>query len=335
MNMRWPKLLGSGPLLARESGWWVGLLLIFSASCANDQNLADIILDSDPVCEPRSGLGPVSNQLLTCTLVQRGLDRSFLIYIPDLYESQDIPAPLLFSLHGYTSSAIINMGYTGFQELADQHGFLLIYPQGSILSTTGATHWNVGGWTTGSTTNDVEFIEAIIEWASTNYRVDVNRIYSAGMSNGGSMSYHLACYLGSKVAAIASVTGPMTFDTYRDCIPRGSTPVLHIHGLIDPVVPYLGNSVMMPINDGIEYWVQASNCDSQGVETAIIDQDGDGIGGTYTKYENCTSSANVDLYLLDNLGHQWPVIRPGLVRADIDAASIVWGFLSNFEIDGG
>ena len=75
--MRWPKLLGSGPLLARESGWWVGLLLIFSASCANDQNLADIILDSDPVCEPRSGLGPVSNQLLTCTLVQRGLDRSF------------------------------------------------------------------------------------------------------------------------------------------------------------------------------------------------------------------------------------------------------------------
>ena len=335
MNMRCPKLLRSGTLLARESGWWVAFSLIFSVACENNQNLADVVLDSDPVCKPRTGLGAASNQLLTCTLVQRGLDRSFLIYIPDLYESQDIPAPLLFSLHGYTSSSIINLGYTGFQELADQHGFLLIYPQGSILSTTGATHWNVGGWTTGRTTNDVEFIEGIIEWASTNYRVDVNRIYSTGMSNGGSMSYHLACHLGSKVAAIASVTGPMTFDTYRDCIPRGSTPVLHIHGLIDPVVPYLGNSVMMPINDGIEYWVETSSCDSQGVETAIIDQDGDGIGGTYTRYENCTSSTNVDVYLLDNLGHQWPVARSGLIRADIDAASIVWEFLSSFDMNGG
>tara|TARA_Y100001934_G_C11797687_1_gene515680 strand:+ start:180 stop:458 length:279 start_codon:yes stop_codon:yes gene_type:complete len=92
---------------------------------------------------------------------------------------------------------------------------------------------------------------------------------------------------------------------------------------------------MMPINDVVEYWVQASNCDSQGVETAIIDQDGDGMGGTYTRYENCTNSAKVDLYLLDNLGHQWPVIRSGLVRADIDAASIVWGFLSSFDMNGG
>ena len=321
-------------LWARENEWWVAFLLIFSASCENGQNLADVIFDSDPVCELRTGLGDTSNQLLTCTLVQKGIDRSFLIYIPELYDSRDMSVPLLLSLHGYTSSAIINLSYTGFQELADQNGFLLIYPQGSILSTTGATHWNVGGWTEGSTTNDVEFIEGIIEWASTNYRVDVNRVYSAGMSNGGSMSYQLACYLGSKVAAIASVTGPMTFDTHRDCIPRASTPVVHIHGLIDTVVPYLGNSVMMPISDVIEYWVQTSNCDSQGIETPIIDQDGDGIGGTYTRYGNCTSSTNVDVYLLDNLGHQWPVARSGLIRADIDAASIVWEFLSRFDMNG-
>ena len=315
----------------------VSAALFFLVSCESRKGMTDVALNSNPVCVPRSGvtgLGSASDDLLLCTLVTEGLDRSFLIYIPDLYESQDISAPLLFSLHGYSSSAIVNYSYTGFQRIADREGFLIIYPQGSVLNATGATHWNVGGWTVGSTTNDVDFIDELIEWATKNYRIDSNRIYSTGMSNGGSMSYHLACFLSLKIAAIASVTGPMTFDTNRDCKPRGSTPVLQIHGVLDTVVPYLGNTVMMPINDVTEYWTQANNCDPQGTETPIDDRDGDGKGGIYTRYGNCSRNVNVDLYLLDNLGHQWPVAIPGLVRDDIDAASIVWGFLSNFDMKG-
>ena len=56
------------------------------------------------------------------------------------------------------------MNYTGFQSIADQNGFLVIYPQGTLLPSTGQTHWNVGGWTTGSTTDDVGFINEVIEF---------------------------------------------------------------------------------------------------------------------------------------------------------------------------
>ena len=99
----------------------------------------------------------------------------------------------------------------------------------------------LGGWTNSSTTDDVDFISSLIDWAADNYNVDLNRVYSTGMSNGGYMSYHLACNLSEKVAAIASVTGSMTPDTYNDCSPNHPTAIMQIHGDVDTVVPYFGN----------------------------------------------------------------------------------------------
>ena len=51
---------------------------------------------------------------------------------------------------------------------------MVIYPQGSILNTTGQTHWNVGGWTIGSTTDDVDFIESLIDWFGANYNINLD-----------------------------------------------------------------------------------------------------------------------------------------------------------------
>ena len=64
------------------------------------------------------------------------------------------------------------------------------------------------------------------------------------MSNGGFMSYHLACNLSSKIAAIASVTGSMSKQTYESCSPEHPTPVLQIHGTLDGTVPFDGNSAI-------------------------------------------------------------------------------------------
>jgi Poly(3-hydroxybutyrate) depolymerase len=134
-----------------------------------------------------------------CTMTRKGLSRELYIYIPDSYSENGDPVPLLFSLHGYTSRAIWNLGYTGFRTIADEEGFIVIYPQGSILPSTGQTHWNVGGWTTSSTTDDVDFIESLIDWTGANFNINLDRVYSTGMSNGGFMSYHLVCNLSSKV----------------------------------------------------------------------------------------------------------------------------------------
>ena len=76
------------------------------------------------------------------------------------------------------------MNYSGFQSIADDNGFIVVYPQGTLLPATGQTHWNVGGWTTSSSTDDVGFIDSLIEFLDDEYTIYQKKIYSTGMYNG-------------------------------------------------------------------------------------------------------------------------------------------------------
>lgn len=267
---------------------------------------------------------------LYCTSKRLNLDREFYIYIPNDIDTTNSQVPLLFSLHGYTSRAIWNLGYTGFQSIADTEKFIVIYPQGTLLPSTGEPHWNVGGWTVGSTTDDVDYLSSLIDWAYSEYKIDRNRVYSTGMSNGGFMSYHLACNLSSKIAAIASVTGSMTPQTYNGCSPTHPTAILQIHGTADGVVPYNGNSISRPIPTVMEYWDEYNDCDQESL-TAIDDVNGDGLGGLFFLYNQCLGDVNVRLYLMTNMGHEWPTNNG---QNDIVAANEIWYFLKEFDVNG-
>ena len=266
-----------------------------------------------------------------CTIA----NREFYIYIPSSYlEDDDKEYPLLFSLHGYTSLAFWNLSYTGFQSIADEEKFIVVYPQGLTLNSTGETHWNVGGWTIGSQSNDIDFISDVIDWTNKNYKIDLSRIYSVGMSNGGFMSYRLACNLSNRIAAIGSVTGSMTPETLESCKPNHPTPVIQIHGKLDFTVPYSGNSYMLPIDDVIEFWRDYNNCEKSPINNEILDNDGDNFGGLVSRYENCLNDVSFELYLLDKMGHEWPSYYREDGPSDIDSASILWDFLSKYDING-
>ena len=157
-----------------------------------------------------------SQETLYETLDHDGLTREYTIHIPPGYNA-DTPVPLMFSLHGYTSNNDFNLLYTGFNSIADTANFIVVYPLGTTY--LGATHWNVGGFTVGSPIDDVGFLETLIDEISSNYSINPDRVYSTGMSNGGYMSFLLACQINSKIAAIASVTGSMTPSTYDTLSP--------------------------------------------------------------------------------------------------------------------
>jgi len=267
---------------------------------------------------------------LYCTSKRLNLDREFYIYIPNGIDTTNSQVPLLFSLHGYTSRAIWNLGYTGFQTIADTEKFIVIYPQGTLLPSTGETHWNVGGWTVGSTTDDVDYLSSLIDWAYSEYEIDRNRVYSTGMSNGGFMSYHLACNLSSKIAAIASVTGSMTPQTYNGCSPSHPTAILQIHGTMDGVVPYYGNSISRAIPTVMGYWDEYNGCGLE-ILNNIPDINNDGDGGLLYEYKNCLNNIESRLYLMTNMGHEWPTNNG---NNDIIAANEIWFFLKQFDING-
>ena len=290
--------------------------------------------DTTPSCEEyESENAATETQTQTPTNLQRcsfrhdDLDRVFYLYVPVSYASSTSALPILLSLHGYTSSALRHLNYAGFGSLASKESFIVVYPQGSILQSTGSTHWNAGRWTNGSTTDDVDFIETMIDYLTTNFRVDPDRIYSTGMSNGGFMSYRLACELGNKIAAIASVTGSMSPEMLSSCNPNHPTSAMQIHGSLDRVVPYEGNSGMSPIEEVMAYWGEINRCNSSPDSDALPDLTGDGSGGTVTQYRNCQNDVEVTLYLLDSMGHEWPLSG----AHDLDAPSVIWEFLSRYN----
>ena len=267
-----------------------------------------------------------------CTVTKDDSGRTFIIYVPPAYENRTGSVPLLFSLHGYTSRANWNLLYTGFQEYADQEGFIIAYPQGTILESTGETHWNVGGWTTDSTADDVGFLGVVADYLGAAFEIDTERVYSTGMSNGGFMSYKLACDDSGRFAAVSSVTGSMTPETFADCNPTRAVPVMQIHGKMDPTVPYAGSAISEPIDDVVDYWANANDCTTPGTATLIPDSaaDSDILGGTHTVFSGCESGTSVEYYLLDALEHRWPNRN----RFDIHAAEKLWNFMSSYDLNG-
>ena len=268
-----------------------------------------------------------------CEMTRGGFFREFIQYIPQSLNVNGKNAPIVFVLHGYTSYDDWIFDYSNFETQADEHGFILIYPQGTIYQPTGETHWNVGGWTSQSTTDDIDYIDSIIDYLDGNYLVNLNRIYSTGMSNGGFMSYVLACQLSHRIAGIASVTGSMTNQTFDECDAKHPMPVMQIHGAKDNTVPFEGNDNMKPIDDVMEFWVNYNACNVTPSETIIEDNDGDGLGGTLSVYNGCMNDVSVELYYLDGLRHQWPSLK-GTRVFDIDSASVIWEFFSKYNVDG-
>ena len=174
------------------------------------------------------------------------------------------------------------------------------------------------------------FISSLIDWAYAEYQIDLSRVYATGKSNGGKMSYHLACNLGYRIAGVASVGGSMTPNTYATCSPNQPTAIVHIHGRDDTVVPIDGNGRSTPLTDMIDYWKNYNGCDQETV-FVIPDLNNDGYGGSLYRYHGCLNNVDVQLFLMDQIAHDWPT---DLNDYDIIAADEIWNFLKEFDING-
>ena len=315
------------------------IFILLIVSCGGGGSSSSV--DSSPSNDSNNNSNSISEtceqqqtNLLRCDFIHQGLDRYYLIQ-PSHPEAEG-ESSIILNLHGYGSNALAQMQYTGLNNYTNskENNFILIHPQGAPLNTaltSSASHWNSGAWTIGSTVDDVDFIDTIINLVSEKYNINVNRIYSTGMSNGGFMSYHLACNLSSKIAAIASVTGSMSKQTYESCNPEHPTPVLQIHGTLDGTVPFDGNSAigMEPIEKVMTYWQEYNSCN---IEPAISVTDFFELGSSveHWQYSNCLNGVQVELYKIGGMWHTWPQED----RFGISASQTIWDFFNTYDLNG-
>jgi polyhydroxybutyrate depolymerase len=275
-----------------------------------------------------------AQQTINGSIQHDGLTRTYILYVPANYAGTT-NVPLLFNFHGYGSNASQQMTYGNFRPIADTAGFIIVHPQGT-LDNTSTTHFNVG-WG-GSGADDIGFTEALIDSLSVDYMIDQSRIYSTGMSNGGFMSFHLACNLSNRIAAIGSVTGSIVPFTLTNCNATHPTPVLQIHGTVDPTVPYNGGAGWSEsIPSLMTYWANYNNCDIPATTTAVPNTnttDGSTVEKiVYESGDNCTQVVH---FKISGGAHTWPgsVFPLSGTNYDINASMEVWNFVSKYNLSG-
>lgn len=273
-----------------------------------------------------------AQQTINGTIQHDAVTRSYVLYVPATY-TPGTPAPLVLNFHGYTSNASDQMFYGDFRPIADTAGFLLVHPMGT-LDGNGETHWN-SGWGTG--VDDIGFTEALIDSLALDYSINLDRVYSTGMSNGGFMSYTLACSLSNRIAAIASVTGAMNLGQSTSCNAQHPTPVMQIHGTADGVILYNGSTWYVSTANSMSYWSGFNQCDPTPVVTNVPNINTiDGCTAVHYVYQNGNNGVEVELYEIVNGEHTWPgaPIAWGVTNYDINASEKIWEFFAKYDING-
>ena len=262
-------------------------------------------------------LGSTSTQKIN----HDGLERQYLIYIPNSYNEQS-KLPLMINFHGFGGEVNDHLAYTDMRSLADSENFILIYPQGSELG--GYSHWNatLNGGDNKSTVDDLGFVEALINLHSD--IVNLKRVYTVGYSNGGMMSYALACYKSNLIAAIGSVSGSML---QTDCTPSHSIPLIKLHGTSDSVISYDGNSYYSSVESTLYFWINFNKTSTTPVFKTVDDN-----GTTIQKYlyDGGINEASIEHYKILNGSHVWFDIN----FEGNNTNELIWNFVSKYDING-
>lgn len=260
------------------------------------------------------------------TIVSSGIERKYILYVPRSYDRAR-PVPLVISLHGAGAWPAQQMEMSGWNELAEKEGFLVVYPAGG--SGGGPRVWKVTAGVAGKVPRDVQFVSDLIDKLQASYSIDPARIYANGLSNGGGMSFLLSCTLADRIAAVGLVSSALTRQ-WEVCTDMRPVPMIAFHGTADPVTLYHGGKtwvarVSFPdIPIFIGKWARRNRCAPDPVESKVA------ADVTRRAYTNC--AAGVSFYTIHGGGHQWPGGKPmpewfvGPKITSIDATSQMWAF---------
>ena len=235
-------------------------------------------------------------------------ERPYEVFVPSVYDGAT-PTPLVILLHGYTASGSLQEAYWQIQPHAEARGFLYVHPDGT-QDTQGNQFWNATDACcnfTGSDVDDSAYLRSIIDQVKAQYNVDPKRVFVMGHSNGGFMSYRMACDHADAIAAIASLAGA-TFNDPTLCQPSEPVSVLQIHGTADTTILYDGGSNDPFVYPGavatVEAWATYNDCALTTEPGTSLDLDS-GLAGdetTVTRY-GCALEGKAELWTIDGGSH--------------------------------
>ena len=263
------------------------------------------------------------------------LKRSYLVHVPPQYPDAP-PLPLVLAFHGAGMNGKLMSQWSQLNEKADQAGFIVVYPNGTGIADLFLT-FNVGQ----GKTDEVKFVEQVLDDLRSQVRFDAQRVYATGYSNGGMLCYVLAAKLTDRIAAIAPVAAISTITPPE--LPR-AVPVIHFHGTDDMWVrwePKDSNRShflsVRSVPETIQLWTKLNGCPTTPTVTDLPNPKEDGTTVRQEFYGPGRDRSAVVLVAIQGGGHTWPGQKPALEilgksTEDISANDLIWDFFQQYRL---
>lgn len=312
----------------------LGLMLFLSVSTAQERK-------ADPTPEQ---LG-VGNH--TRTIKVGDLDRRYRVHIPKGYDARKA-VPVVIAFHGGGGNPESMVRLSGLNKKSDEAGFIVVYPYGSGTMKDYLLTFNGGsccGYAMKKKIDDVGFTRALLNDLAKVAKVDRNRVFATGLSNGGIMAHHVASELSDRIAAIAPVGGPLMT---AEISSKRPVPVMHFHGTADEFAPFKGGfgkgasggkgvTDFTSVDKTIQSWVKANGCKCEPKVVALADKADDGMKCTRKTWSGGKDGSEVVLIEIEGGGHTWPGMDPPLAMLgkstkDISANDLLWEFFEKHPI---
>ena len=291
-----------------------------------------------PAIEPP----PLDGALQHHALDIDGIERRFSYYLPPNL-SPGRPAVVLF--HGSRGSGerIREATGFGFDRLADEHGFVVLYPDGY------QGNWNdcraVGDYPAKQLAiDDTAFIRQALDYLRDQHAIDSSQVFAAGLSNGGQMVLRLAMETPELIRGAAAIAANMPAPDNLDCEPVGAArAIMLVNGTADPINPFEGGEVEMfggvgkrgEVRSSIEsasYWARIAGHTEAPFEHRYPDSDPDDESVATRKVWADAGRPEVSLITVHGGGHTIPDPQVGFPRflgptnRDFVAPDEIWRF---------
>lgn len=328
-------LLGTACSLAGESGPLRERLRDRAAERAGQRLAAE----APPATLLKAGARITAPGRYEIRLRHGGQERMALVHVPRSWKAGG-SMPLVMALHGGGGGALYQAddGNYGLITKAEEAGFIAVFPNGISPARSGMlATWNAGdccGRARDEKVDDVGFLRAVVADVQRRTRIDAERVYAIGMSNGAMMAYRLACEAGDVFHGIMAVAGT---DNTRSCRPARPVPVLHIHARNDDRVLFNGGagevfrnealvSDFVSVPDSIARWVQLNHASPAARRVLAVP------GASCELHEAMPGGAPVQLCVTETGGHSWPggSKQRGETPSDaIKANDLMWAFFTS------